>query len=70
MKRYSILARRYGTTRTAEICQCDTNPQAIVAAAKEQRVCLGQRGGRPVWVQKFERVHFIDNARTTGRGGK
>ena len=54
MRRYSILGRRYGTADLCEIGQCDTNPQAIVDAAKHQR---------KRWTRKYEHVHFIDNVR-------
>ena len=64
MRRYSILGRRYGTAKQCEICQCDTNPQAIVDAAKQQHVVLAiSSSGHKRWSRKYEHVHFIDNVR-------
>ena len=64
MRRYSILGRRYCTAMHCEIGQCDTNPQAIVDAAKQQHVLLAvSSSGRKRRARKYEHVHFIDNMR-------
>ena len=64
MRHYSILGRRYCTAKQCEICQCDTNPQAIVDAAKQQHVLLAvSSSGRKRRARKYQHVHFIDNMR-------
>ena len=69
MRRYSILGRRYGTAKLCEIGQCDTNPQAIVDAAKQQHVLLAiSSSGRKRRARKYEHVHFIDNVRVAAAG--
>jgi hypothetical protein len=55
MKRYSIMARGYQHVSEVELCQCDTNPEAIVAAAQQKRLRIRLNpGGRKVSVPKYE----------------
>ena len=62
MKRYSIMARQYQHSGEVEVAQCDTNPKAIAAAARQQRLLFKiNPGGRKVFVPKFEHVYVIDN---------
>jgi hypothetical protein len=62
VKRYSVMARGYQHVGEVELCQCDTNPEAIAAAARHQR-CLfkGKPGGRKVYVPLYEHVYVIDH---------
>jgi hypothetical protein len=59
--KYTILGQRFGTERVGEICQCDSNPGAIVAAAAARRIFIGKVGKRKVFVAKYEHVHFVEN---------
>ncbi len=68
MKQFSILGRRYGTSKVSEICQCDTNPKEIVKAAKAQVVFIGLTPkGSKLWASKYEKVHYVDNVRIARR---
>ena len=59
--RYRIMGQRFGTERVSKICQCDSNPGVIVAAAVEQRIFIGMVGKRKVFAAKWEHVHFVEN---------
>jgi hypothetical protein len=62
MRRFSIMARQYQHAGEVEVAQCDTNPEAIAAAARQQRVLFKIKpGGRKVFVPKFEHVYVVDN---------
>jgi hypothetical protein len=62
MKRFSICGQRYGERGITEIAQCDTSPQAIAAAAKTQCISIGcTRGGAPIRISKYDRVHIVEN---------
>jgi hypothetical protein len=62
MKRYSIRGHRYGERNFTEIAQCDSNPREIAAAARAQRISIGfTRGGAPIRISKFDRVHIVEN---------
>jgi hypothetical protein len=62
MKRYSILARHEGRDREVEICQCDSNPEAIAEAARMKTVKkdLGL-GKRPISIPMYEHVRIKCN---------
>jgi hypothetical protein len=61
-KRYAIRAHRYCERGVTEICQCDSSPQAIVAAVKQRRITIGfTPKGHPIRICEFERVHIVEN---------
>ena len=60
MKRYSILVREIGARCAIELCQCDANPEAIVAGAKKKSLRMTV-GNRKVDVPKYDHVSFRDN---------
>ena len=59
-KRYSIMARQYGANYETELCQCETNPGAIVEAARQKKIKI-EAGKRKVFVAKYEHVYARDN---------
>jgi len=62
MRRFSVMARQYQHAGEVELCQCDTNPEAIAAAALEQRLRVTSGpGGRRVTVPKYEHVYIVDH---------
>lgn len=56
--RYRIMGRPYGQNGETEICQVDSNPLDIVAAAREKRL-KGERGSREL-ISKYEHVYALD----------
>jgi hypothetical protein len=61
VKRYSICAHRYCERGVTEICQCSSNPQAIVAAIRQRRITIGLTPeGRPIRINEFERIHIVE----------
>ena len=62
MKRYSIMARQYQIVGEVELCQVDTHPEAIVAAAQEKTLMISMgKGVRRVRVPKYEHVYIVDH---------
>lgn len=59
MKRYSIMAAPFGWGKEIELCQCDSNPQAIVEAAREKRIRV-HGGDRYRMVAKYESLRIVD----------
>jgi hypothetical protein len=60
MKRYSIKVRQHGLDYETELCQCDSNPEAIVEGAQQKKIKWGA-GGRKIYVAKYEHVYFVDH---------
>lgn len=62
MKRYSIMVRERRADHEVELCQCDSNPEALVAAAQEKYLLVANPSGgsRKISVAKYEHVYFID----------
>jgi hypothetical protein len=65
MKRYSILAREYGSNHEVELCQVDANADEVARAleAKTLRVFVtGKRGAtRKSSVPKYTNVRIVEN---------
>jgi hypothetical protein len=66
MKRYSIIARPYGQSHEVEVCQCDSNPLAIVDAAREKKLKQMGDKGRTFLINKYEHVYFVDHEAGSG----
>jgi hypothetical protein len=47
MKRYSIMATQYRDVGEVELCQVDTHPEPIVAAAQEKTLLIKGQVRRP-----------------------
>jgi hypothetical protein len=61
-KRFSIRAHRYCERGVTEICQCNSSPEAIVAAVRQRRITIGfTPKGHPIRINEFERVHIVEN---------
>jgi hypothetical protein len=62
MKRYSIMARHEGRNNEIELCQCDSNPEAIAEAGRLKTVKrdLGI-GKRPISIPMYEHVRIRRN---------
>jgi hypothetical protein len=62
MKRFSIMVRSRHSDHEVELCQCDSNPQAVVdAALQKSLMSRGKPGARKVRVPLYEHARFIDN---------
>lgn len=63
-KRYSIMARLRGTGTMSEICQADSNPEAIAEAVRSKTLRISVDGQVPplrtVSVPKYELVEIVD----------
>jgi hypothetical protein len=55
MKHYSIMVREGQSQEDTELCQCDTNPEDIVAAAKKIKLSAKVR------IRRYARVYVRDN---------
>jgi hypothetical protein len=68
MKRYSIMARGRHSDHEVELCQCDSNPQAVVAAAQAKTILIrGKSGGRKIRVAMYGHVYAVDNLKRKRR---
>jgi hypothetical protein len=61
VKRYSIMARQYAQVGEVELCQVDSHPEAIVAAAQQRTLKLSGKGKRKIRVPKYEHVYVVDH---------
>jgi hypothetical protein len=55
MKRYSIVARQVGAPYETEVCQCENNPDVIVAAL--QKKTTSGRRHLPI----YEMIRVVDH---------
>lgn len=60
MKHFTIMVRETGRNHERELCSVDSNPEAIVEAAKT-KVMAVEQGGRKVKIPAYEHVYFKDN---------
>jgi hypothetical protein len=60
MARYSIIIREHGHDHESVLAQVDTNPQAVVEAAK-QRTSRMAVGNRRFTVARYDHVYAVDN---------
>jgi hypothetical protein len=59
-KRYSIMARPFEQSYEVEVCQCDSNPEAIVTATR-QKIIKVMGKPRPAYVAQYEHVYIREN---------
>jgi hypothetical protein len=67
VKRFSIMARPFEQDHDVEVCQCDSNPEAIVAATRLKTIKIVGKP-RPVYVAQYEHVYVKDNAEASSPG--
>jgi hypothetical protein len=72
--RYSIMVRPYGQDHEVELAQCDSNPEAIAAGAREKSISLDlgyTKSGkaRKVLVSKYEHISIVDRKPDPGEWG-
>ncbi|WP_340667923.1 hypothetical protein [Bradyrhizobium ottawaense] len=63
-KRYSIWVREIGSDHDVELMQCDSNPQALKAAAWGKRIStaeVGKRSRKKLTQSRYVTVRIIDN---------
>jgi hypothetical protein len=60
-RKYSIMVRENGADHERELAQVDSNPQAIVEAARELTRPVNE-GGRKFRINRYEHVYALDNA--------
>jgi hypothetical protein len=61
MKRYAIMVRsNYPGAPLTELCQVDTNPQAVKKAAQEKTLLLDIGAGRKVRQPKYCHVEIVE----------
>jgi hypothetical protein len=70
MKRYSIMARENQQgARDLELCQCDSNPEALVEAARAKRMRFDDGRGRKIQVPKYAHVFTVDHGKGSPTNG-
>lgn len=61
-KRYSIIVREWGADRDVELMQCDSNPEALVAALYAKRVNTTKEGARKkTSISRYVTIRIVDN---------
>lgn len=62
MKRYSILCidASQGNAEL-ELCQCDSNPMAIVEAVKDKKIRAKDAYGKPSTILRYTGLRIVDN---------
>lgn len=63
MKRYSIMVIEYGADREIELCQTETNPDAVVDAAKSKTLKVYKSPGatRRSSICKYSSIRIVDH---------
>jgi hypothetical protein len=60
VKRFSIMARPFEQNYDVEVCQCDSNPEVIVAATRKKTIKVVGKP-RPAYVTQYEHVYVKEN---------
>jgi len=60
-KRYSIMVVQAGSKNETELCQVATEPQALVAAAREKTMRMVTGNGRVVHVPRYDSIRVVDH---------
>jgi hypothetical protein len=63
MKRYSILAKEYGSDREVELCQVDAHADEMVRALEAKMLRIGEdlTTRRKSSVPKYTKIRIVEN---------
>jgi len=60
MKRYSIMVMEEGSKHEKELCQCESNPEAVAAAARQKKRQMND--GNKKWMEpRYTLIRIQDN---------